>query len=173
VELTPARKRFILHWGEMGDRWGINRTMAQIHALLFLSPDPLDAEEITATLQVARSNVSTCLRELQVWGIVHIVHELGDRRDHFASEKDVWTLFHTVLDERKKREIDPTVALLRECIEETRGDHSEDYQHQRMKDMLTFFETVSSWYAEISRLPHDLLVRFLKAGHHINRWLGG
>src|ERR1700677_4616329 len=111
--LTPVQQKFILHWGEMGTRWGINRTVAQIHALLYISPKPLQAEEISEALGVARSNVSTSLRELQGWGIVKIVHVLGDRRDHFESMKDVWEMFRVILDQRKKRETDPTLALLR------------------------------------------------------------
>src|SRR5262245_1872067 len=102
--LTAVQQRFILHWGEMGTRWGINRTVAQIHALLFLSPRPLNAEEIATTLGVARSNVSTSLRELQGWGIVRVAHLLGDRRDHFESMKDVWEMFRLIVDERRKRE---------------------------------------------------------------------
>src|ERR1043166_687379 len=115
--LTTVQQRFILHWGEMGVRWGINRTMAQIHALLYLTPAPLHAETIAETLGVARSNVSNSLRELQNWGIVKIVHVAGDRRDHFESMKDVWEMFRQVLDERKKREIDPTVEVLRQCAD--------------------------------------------------------
>src|ERR1051325_9518056 len=121
-KLSPVQQQFILHWGEMGVRWGINRTMAQIHALLFLSPKPLDAEEICAILGVARSNASNSLRELQNWGIVKIVHVMGDRRDHFESMKDVWEMFRQVLDERKKREIDATTKVLQECVEATARD---------------------------------------------------
>src|SRR5499433_1403327 len=116
--LTPVAQKFILHWGEMGTRWGINRTVAQVHALLFLSPKPLPADEISTTLDVARSNVSTSLRELQGWGIVRVVHVLGDRRDHFESIKDVWEIFRIVSEERKKREIDPTMRVLAECAAE-------------------------------------------------------
>src|SRR5689334_25059566 len=115
VTLKPIQEKFILHWGEMGTRWGINRTVAQIHALLFLSPKPLNAEEIAETLGVARSNVSNSLKELQGWGIVRVVHVMGDRRDHFESLKDVWEMFRTITDERKKRETDPTLGILREC----------------------------------------------------------
>ena len=114
-ELPAVEQKFVLHWGEMGTRWGINRTVAQIHALLYISPNPLHAEEIAETLGVARSNVSTSLNELQGWGIVKMVHVMGDKRDHFETLKDVWEMFRIVLDERKRREIDPTVALLREC----------------------------------------------------------
>src|SRR5690349_25023537 len=118
MPLTPVEQRFILHWGEMGTRWGINRTVAQIHALLFISPHPLHAEEIADTLAVARSNVSTSLRELQGWGIVRVAHVLGDRRDHFESVKDVWEIFRIVSEERKRREIDPTLRVLAECVQE-------------------------------------------------------
>src|SRR5687767_4428289 len=117
--LTPIQTRFILHWGEMGTRWGVNRTVAQIHALLFISPKPLHAEDIAETLSVARSNVSTSLKELQGWGIVRVVHVMGDRRDHFESIKDVWELYQVIIAERKRREIDPTLALLRECVAES------------------------------------------------------
>src|ERR1044071_7205431 len=124
--LTPVQQKFILHWGEMGVRWGINRTMAQIHALLYLSPKPMDAEVICELLGVARSNVSNSLRELQNWGIVKVVHVIGDRRDHFESMKDVWEMFRRVLYERKKREIDPTLEMLRGCLEETGVDQPTD-----------------------------------------------
>src|SRR5271163_103469 len=116
--LTPVQQKFILHWGEMGTRWGINRTVAQIHALLYISPRPLQAEEMVEALNVARSNVSTSLKELQGWGIVKMVHVLGDKRDHFESMKDVWEMFRVVLDERKRREIDPTLAMLGQCLAE-------------------------------------------------------
>src|SRR3989454_12428931 len=130
--LRPVQQKFILHWGEMGTRWGINRTVAQIHALLFLSPRPLHAEQIAQTLNVARSNVSTSLKELQSWGIVKLVHVLGDKRDHFESMKEVWEMFRVVLDERKKREIDPTLALLRQCIAEAEKDEETDaYTEER------------------------------------------
>src|SRR6266446_7881137 len=125
-QLKPIQQKFILHWGEMGTRWGINRTVAQIHALLFLSPRPLHAEQIAQTLNVARSNVSTSLKELQSWGIVKLVHVLGDKRDHFESMKDVWEMFRMVLDERKRREIDPTLSMLRECIAEAGKQKEKD-----------------------------------------------
>src|SRR5437870_7209540 len=119
--LTPVAQKFILHWGEMGTRWGINRTVAQVHALLFLSPQPLPADEISDTLAVARSNVSTSLRELQGWRIVRVVHVLGDRRDHFESIKDVWEIFRIVPEERKRREIDPLLNVLAGCVLEVKS----------------------------------------------------
>src|ERR1700733_10736716 len=123
---SPVQQKFILHWGEMGTRWGINRTVAQIHALLYMSPRPLHAEEMVEALSVARSNVSTSLKELQGWGIVKMVHVLGDKRDHFESMKDVWEMFRVVLDERKRREIDPTLVMLRECIAEVSTQKEKD-----------------------------------------------
>src|SRR2546425_9931337 len=131
--LAPLQQKFVLHWGEMGTRWGINRTVAQIHALLYLSEKPLHAEQIAETLAVARSNVSTSLKELQAWGIVKRVHVLGDKRDHFESMKEVWEMFRIVLDERKRREIDPTLAMLRECIREAeKNNGSDSYTRQRL-----------------------------------------
>src|SRR6059036_3822853 len=131
-DLPPVQQKFVLHWGEMGTRWGINRTVAQIHALLYVSERPLNAEQIAETLAVARSNVSTSLKELQGWGIVKLVHVMGDKRDHFESMKDVWEMFRLVLDERKKREIDPTLAVLRDCIIEAEKDRAGDeYTEQK------------------------------------------
>src|SRR5881275_2237550 len=160
-ELKPVQQNFVLHWGEMGTRWGINRTVAQIHALLFLSPRPLHAEEIARTLNVARSNVSNSLKELQTWGIVKLVHVLGDKRDHFESMKDVWEMFRVVLDERKRREIDPTLALLRECIAEGEKDKETDpYTEERLKALRDFFEITTAWYLQIRRWPMAVMVKF-------------
>src|SRR5206468_8190817 len=149
MSLTPIEQRFVLHWGEMGTRWGINRTVAQIHALLFISPKPLHAEEIATTLDVARSNVSNSLRELQGWGIVKLVHVLGDKRDHFDSMKDVWEMFRVVLDERKKREIDPTLAMLRECIADAEATKEPEYTKAKLNELRDFFEMTTAWYMQI------------------------
>ncbi len=152
--LTPVAQKFILHWGEMGTRWGINRTVAQVHALLFISPKPINAEDITKTLSVARSNVSTSLRELQGWGIVRVVHVLGDRRDHFESIKDVWEIFRIVSEERKRREIDPTLRVLRECVEELRGaGESDKYTRERLENMLEFLTVMTGLFEEVVRMP--------------------
>src|SRR5213596_3665144 len=145
MTLSPVQQKFVLHWGEMGTRWGINRTVAQIHALLYLSPKPLTAEEIQDLLGVARSNVSNSLKELQGWGIVRVVHVMGDRRDHFESMKDVWEMFRVILDERKKRETDPTLAMLRESLVEAKknGVGADAYTRDRLNDMLQFFELMT------------------------------
>lgn len=146
MKLTPATQKFILHWGEMGWRWGINRSVAQVHALLMLSPKPLPADEIAETLEVARSNVSASLRELQGWGIIRVVHVFGDRREHFETLKDVWEMFLIILRERKKREIDPTLTALRECAETAAGSKADsEHTQKRLKELIEFMELTSAW----------------------------
>ncbi len=173
IPLNPTQQKFILHWGEMGTRWGINRTVAQIHALLYISPKPLHAEQIADTLEVARSNVSNSLKELQGWGIVKLVHVLGDKRDHFESLKDVWELFRVVLDERKKREIDPTVAMLRDCLNEGAKDkHTDAYTQERLRALVEFFETTTAWYAQVRSWPGTALSKFVKLSDKIQKLLG-
>jgi DNA-binding transcriptional regulator GbsR (MarR family) len=157
----------------MGTRWGINRTVAQVHALLFISQKPLHAEEIAETLSVARSNVSTSLRELQSWGIVRVVHVMGDRRDHFESIKDVWELYRQVMDERKRREIDPTLSVLRECVMEAEKSGPEDkYARERIGELLGFFETMTAWYEQLKRLPTASLLKMARLGEKIRKLLG-
>jgi DNA-binding transcriptional regulator GbsR (MarR family) len=171
--LSPVQQKFILHWGEMGTRWGINRTVAQIHALLFMSPKPLNADDIVGALGVARSNVSTSLKELQGWGIVKLVHVMGDKRDHFESMKDVWEMFRVVLDERKKREIDPTMRLLRECIAEADKDKDTDeYTERRLRELNTFFENTSAWYAQVRNWPMSAIVKLTRVGDRLLKSLG-
>jgi DNA-binding transcriptional regulator GbsR (MarR family) len=168
-----VRQKFILHWGEMGARWGINRTVAQIHALLYLAPAPLDAEEIAETLDIARSNVSTSLKELQSWRIVRRVHIMGDKRDHFESMKDVWEMFRLVLDERKRREIDPTLAMLEACMQEAAKNPEPD-KHivERLRELRDFFQQTTGWYARITKLPAGALRKFIGAGDRALKALG-
>lgn len=169
-KLPPVVQKFILHWGEMGTRWGVNRTVAQVHALLFLSPQPLHAEEISETLSVARSNISTSLRELQGWHIVRTVSVLGDRRQHFESMKDLWEMFRLILDERKRREIDPTLAMLRECVTESgEGSPRERHTHQRLSEMLDFIVTMSAFYDEFHNLPPTAARGIVKMRGRIRR----
>jgi DNA-binding transcriptional regulator GbsR (MarR family) len=153
MALSEIEQKFVLHWGEMGTRWGINRTVAQVHALLFLSPKALHAEEIASTLSVARSNVSTSLRELQGWGIVRVVHVLGDRRDHFDSVKDVWEIFRIVAEERKRREIDPTLRVLQDCVNDLKTDSDTKYTRERLEQMLQFLTTTSGLFDELVQMP--------------------
>ena len=173
MKLSPVQQKFVLHWGEMGTRWGINRTVAQIHALLYISPKPLNAEEIADTLAVARSNVSNSLRELQSWRIVKLVHVLGDKTDHFESMKDVWEMFRIVLDERKRREVDPTIALLKECMTEASKDKDTDkHTEERLRELHRFFETTTAWYGQVAKLPGSALVKFLSAGDKLFKSIG-
>jgi DNA-binding transcriptional regulator GbsR (MarR family) len=173
MKLSPVQQKFVLHWGEMGTRWGINRTVAQMHALLYISPKPLNAEEIAETLEVARSNVSTSLKELQGWRIIKLVHVMGDKRDHFESMKDVWDMFRIVLDERKRREIDPTMAILEECMNEAAKEKDTDkYTEERLRELHGFFETTTAWYAQVAKLPAAALVKFLKTGDKVLKTLG-
>ncbi len=169
--LSPVQQKFILHWGEMGTRWGINRTVAQIHALLYLSPKPLNADALVETLAVARSNVSTSLKELQGWGIVKLVHVMGDKRDHFESMKDVWEMFRVVLDERKRREIDPTLHLLRECLAE-HGKGADPYTRERLRALQDFFETTTAWYQQVRQWPTAALVKFVRLGDRVRKAIG-
>jgi DNA-binding transcriptional regulator GbsR (MarR family) len=172
MKMTPIQQRFILTWGEMGARWGINRTVAQIHALLFLAERPLDAETIASTLGVARSNVSTSLRELQGWGIVRVTHLLGDRRDHFESLKDVWEMFRIIVDERKKREADPVLAMLRDTTAEAKKPGAADaYTRERLADMLQFFELMITWAEQTRKLPTAAVVRIVRMGDKLGKLL--
>lgn len=171
MKLTPVMEKFVLHWGEMGSRWGVNRTVAQIHALLFLSEAPLTAETIAEVLQVARSNVSTSLRELQSWGLVRIVHVIGDRRDHFEAHRDVREIFRVVVEERKKREIDPTLTVLRACVTEA-GKETPQGVRDRMSDTLEFMELLATVYEEVKQLPDAGFVAWLKTGLKAKKLMG-
>lgn len=173
VELTPAAQKFVLHWGEMGQAWGINRTMAQVHALLFVAPEALDAEEISALLAVSRSNVSTSLRELMTWGVVRRVHIIGDRRDRFEALKDVMDTFRVIMAERKRREMDPTIALLEGCVlEANAGDASEQYTREQLEKMLEFCRMVTTWYSQIDRLSTPALLRLFLGGAKLAKLFG-
>ena len=154
---------FILHWGEMGARWGINRTIAQIHALLYLSPEPLNAEDIADTLLVARSNVSNSLRELQNWDLVRVTHIKGDRRDHFATLHDVWEIFVTIGRQRFEREISPTAIMLERCVREAEKDKATPrFASERMSDMAAFTANLQRWYARTKDLPRGAIMSMFK-----------
>lgn len=169
VTLSPVAQRFVLHWGEMGSRWGVNRTVAQIHALLFFMGRPMHADEIVEALTVARSNVSTSLRELQNWNLVRVVHLLGDRRDHFETSRDVWELFRTVVRERKAREFDPTIGVLRDCVGDP-GFAQEDAGTQlRIRETLALMESLSAWGDEMLRLEPATLMKVMKLGARIQK----
>ena len=171
-KLSAVEERFVLHWGEMGTKWGVSRSVAQVHALLYISSTPLNADEIVETLNVARSNVSTSLKELQGWGIVRLVHVLGDKRDHFESMKDVWEMFRVVMDERKKREFDPTMRVLRECLDDAARDKAlDDHAKHQLTELFNFMETTTTWYAQVRRWPTPALLKFVKAGDKVLKLL--
>jgi DNA-binding transcriptional regulator GbsR (MarR family) len=172
-DLPLVAQKFILHWGEMGTRWGINRTVAQAHALLFLAEKPLPADEIATILGVARSNISTSLRELQNWGIIKIVHVMGDRRDHFESLKDVFAMFRIIARERKKREIEPTLHVLRNCIEEAgKPKAAAPYTRERLAELLNFFEVATTAYDQLEKLPTPAVLKLAKLGDRAFKLLG-
>jgi DNA-binding transcriptional regulator GbsR (MarR family) len=171
--LPAVTERFVLHWGEMGSRWGVNRTMSQIHALLFVTGRPMNADELCEQLSVARSNVSNSLRELQGWGLVKVVHLLGDRRDHFETSGDVWDLLRTIVRGRKQREFDPTIVALRECLAHPELARESALSRQRIQETLVLMETTSAWVDEMLRLPPETLVKIMKLGAKIQGLLRG
>jgi DNA-binding transcriptional regulator GbsR (MarR family) len=174
MKISPIMQKYILHWGEMGTRWGVNRTVSQIHALLYLSPEPLTAEEIADMLSVARSNVSTSLKELQSWGLISVAHVFGDRRDHFTSKGDTWEMLITIIEERKRREIEPTLTLLRQCVLELDDDKQTPKQTQeKIKAMLTFVSTLSDWFDQVKALPKTTLVTLMKMGATVVKFMPG
>ena len=170
----PEARAFILHWGEMGSQWGVNRSVSQMHALLYLSDRPLHAEEVCATLNLARSNVSMGLKELQSYGIVRRVHVANDRRDHFVAETDLWELLMRITAERKRREIDPTIKLLEELSRQLEGRNElPDHIRQRIGRMHEFIGTLANWYDDIRRVPKHTLVALMKLGSRVARFLPG
>lgn len=173
MELKPIAERFIVHWGEMGSRWGVNRTVAQIHALLYLAGRPMDAEEIAATLGVARSNVSTSLKELQAWRLARVAHVMGDRRDYFETSTDVWELFRLIVEGRRQREIDPTLAVLRDCLGSPDLAGEDAGTEQRLRATLEFVETLTAWADEMLRLKPSVLMKTLGVGAKLSRTVRG
>nr|WP_247711899.1 MarR family transcriptional regulator [Qipengyuania qiaonensis] len=170
----PEARAFILHWGEMGSQWGVNRSVAQVHALLYLSDRPRHAEDICEKLGLARSNVSNGLKELQSYQIVRRVHVEGDRRDHFIADNDLWDMLMKIAAERKRREIDPTIQLLGELSEGLagRGDVPA-HVRERIGRMHEFIGSLAGWYADVRRLPKSTLVTLMKLGGRVARLLPG
>src|ERR1700685_1162396 len=165
-----AVRQFVLEWGNLGERWGVNRSVSQIHALLYASKGPLAAEDIADTLGIARSNVSNSLRELQTWNIIRSVPILGDRRTFYTAETDLWNLMARIAAGRKTRELDPAAEALRECVELTRDDKSVDSVVQlRLREMLDFVERTSRWYDQMIALPRSTIVTLMKLGGGIAR----
>ena len=172
MNLSPATARFVLHWGEMGARWGVNRSVAQIHALLFITGRPMHADELVEALEIARSNVSTSLRELQAWHLVRLVHIAGDRRDHFETSVDVWELLRTIVRERQRREIAPTIAVLRELLADPALAKEPAAARLRMRETLELLDTLTAWSDEMLKLDTATLTKVLKLGAKIKKLIG-
>ena len=173
MQLTDTMQRYIVHWGEMGSRWGMNRSVAQIHALLYLSEKPLNADEIGETLGIARSNVSTGLKELASWELVQITHVLGDRRDFFTAQHDTWEVIRVIIEGRKRREIDPTLAALRECVAQLKSDkETPESVRERIVTQLEFLETVTRWFDAMKRIPRKTLLKLMRMGERIAKVIG-
>ncbi|UYV38184.1 MarR family transcriptional regulator [Rhodobacteraceae bacterium D3-12] len=173
MHLSPAMQDFILHWGEMGTKWGVNRSVAQIHALLHIAPDPMTAEDICDTLNLARSNVSTALKELQSMDIVKPTRKLGDRRDHFTSIRDMFDLVNAVVASRRAREFSPTLAALHHVSADAKTDGTPDHVQTRLDETLATMQMFDDWYSEISRIPRGTQLTLLKLGAKIARFLPG
>ena len=167
MKLNPVAERFILHWGEMGSKWGVNRSVSQIHALLYLVGRPLAADEIAETLGIARSNVSNSLKELQNWKLIKVVHAMGDRRDHFETSTDVWELFRIVVQQRKEREFDPTIGVLQDCLDSPEIGREDKAIRQRIQDTLGLMQALSSWGDEMLRLEPSTLMKLMRLGAKI------
>ncbi len=173
MQLSDTARRFVLHWGEMGTAWGVNRTVAQIHALLFFHGRPLHAEDICETLGVARSNASNSLKELLNWNLIRATHVLGDRRDYFETSTDVWELFRTVVRERKEREFEPTVRMLRELVARPElADEAPDAQ-DRVRETLRLMESLDLWTDEMLRLTPSTLEKVLRLGASVQKFVRG
>ena len=173
MKLTPVMERYVLHWGEMGEKWGVNRSVAQIHALLYIVGQPLHAEEISETLGLARSNVSNSIRELQGWELVSLTHVLGDRRDYFEAKQDLWEVFLTLAEQRKKREVDPTIAFLKDLAAEAEKDPQTSAEVRiRIERLQQFIGTLDGWYGQVRRLPKDTLVKLMNLGSKIAKFVG-
>jgi DNA-binding transcriptional regulator GbsR (MarR family) len=170
--MLPVVQRFVLHWGEMGTRWGLNRTVAQVHALLYLAERPLNADDITGHLAVARSNVSTSLKELVGWDLIRTVHLLGDRRDHFETLHDPWELFRRVLAERRRRELDPTTAELAACAAQAEADGAPAAVRERIVRMQGFFEAMGAAHDAVKDVPPLVLAKTMSAGAMLRRLFG-
>ena len=166
--MTPAMQQYVLHWGEMGQRWGMNRTVAQAHALLYLADEPLNAEQITHALGVARSNVSGSLKELQSWELVRLVHKAGDRRDYFAALQDPWDMLMTIVDGRKRREIDPTLAMLGGAMAAAEADAATPATVKaKIRGMYEFLTELDGWYDQMRDLPRPVLRKLISLGARI------
>lgn len=171
MELTPCTQTFIMHFGEMGSRWGMNRTVSQIYALLMISEHPLNADQIVELLGVSRSNVSMGLKELQSWNLLRLHSIAGDRKDYYGTPEDIWEIARTLIEERRKREIDPTLSVLRNMLMKEPVNDSEQYAHRRIQDMHDMIELLTAWSNDMQRLSSDRLSQLMKLGAGVSKVL--
>lgn len=171
MNVTPLKQRFILHFGEMGSRWGINRTVGQIYALLYVSANPLHADHIVEALGLSRSNVSMGLKELQTWHLVRSQHLPDDRREYFSAPDDIWEIFRVLIRERRIREIDPTLSLLRGALMENPSGQEDEYAAKRMQDMLELIELTTGWIDDVQELAPKTVVQLMKLGGGVSKFL--
>ncbi len=171
MNLAPLVQTFVLHFGEMGSRWGINRTVGQIYALLYVSEQPLNADEIAEALGFSRSNVSMGLKELESWHLVRLQHLPDDRREYFSTPDDVWAIFRTLAEERRKREVDPTLSMLRNALIQAPASDKERHAQKRLKEMHDLIELVTHWFGDIQRLDTRTLVQLMKLGAKAQKFL--
>ncbi|WP_370679115.1 GbsR/MarR family transcriptional regulator [Comamonas sp. GB3 AK4-5] len=169
--LPSLNRQFVSHFGEMGSRWGINRTVGQIYALLYLSPRALNAEEIAETLEFSRSNVSMGLKELQSWRLVNLRHHPGDRREYFEAPQDVWEIFRRLAEERRRREIEPTQSMLRSALLESAQSEDEQHAQQRMQEMYQLIEKLMTWFDDVQRLQPETAMQLMGMGSAVTRVL--
>ncbi|HTO62288.1 MAG TPA: GbsR/MarR family transcriptional regulator [Bradyrhizobium sp.] len=171
MRLSPLTQTFVSHFGEMGSRWGINRTVGQIYALLFLSPRPLNADDIADRLGFSRSNVSMGLKELETWRLVQLRRIAGDRREYFSTPDDIWAILRTLVEERKRREIDPTMTMLRDVLMDAPSSDDERHAQARMRQMYELIELLTGWFDEVERLENRNLIQLLKLGAKVQKIL--
>ncbi len=171
MDVTPYQQAFILHFGEMGSRWGINRTVGQIYALLYVHEQALNAEQITNMLGLSRSNVSMGLKELQSWGLVQLHHLPGDRRDYFSTPEDIWEIFQILLAERRKREIEPTLTMLRGALLTDEAGKQDAHAQQRLQEMHDLIELVTHWLDDVQTLEQDTAIKLMKLGGGVTKLL--
>lgn len=168
-EVGTIANEFIMHFGEMGNAWGINRTVGQIYALLYLAPKALNADDIAEITKFSRSNVSMGLKELQSWGLIKLKHQVGDRREYFSTPDDIWLIFRTLAIQRKKREVDPTLSMLRSSLLENPTSANEKHAQKKMKEMHDFMEVMSSWFEDVNGMNSNTLIKLMKMGSKIQK----
>ena len=165
--LPPLTQQFVSHFGEMGSRWGINRTVGQIYALIFVSPKPLNADDIADALEFSRSNVSIGLKELQGWRLVKLKHLAGDRREYFEAPQDVWEIFKSLAEEKRRREVEPTLSMLRAALVETPGSEADAHAQKRMQQMHELIDLSSTWFDDVQRLSPETIARLMRMGSSV------